>query len=545
MTHRKPCLTTEITTAVLIMTAFALGIYAQSTTSSPENTPEKTLALKLIAAKTEDERSLLLANEVGLVNSNLVGALTDEAARQNGHAPYMELQRISRIGLTIAEQLGNKREIARALYSLGLTQQTDDEKRITFAKGLMISEEISDEEFIAKNLMRLAAFNNLDTQVEYYRRAIAMAEKIGDMRTTADALGGLGGVYRLKGDFVTARTYLSKSLAIMRQLNDPNGVANLISAIGVVSFRQGDLNTALEEYKKSLQIHESIGNKDGVSVDAFRIGNIYLAFGDNVQAMEWYLKSLKVGEEVGSGLGTFGATLNMVNVYNAQGNYQQARAYLKKVAGTTNENEYPWYALSGLAESYKVEGNYPEAIRFYLNLLARKEKEVNKDEIAETLIDIANCYLLIPDATKAEQYFERARTLSESTGHYLWRFQALIGIAKTQLIRKDFRGALDNANRAKAFIEKLKGTPELDLHTTLGRAYAGLGQPQPARIHFEKAISIVESLRTRVAGGSVEQQGDFQNKIIPYEMMADLMVSAGSNNEAFEIVEQAKARTLL
>ena len=84
-----------------------------------------------------------------------------------------------------------------------------------------------------------------------------------------------------------------------------------------------------------------------------------------------------------------------------------------------------------------------------------------------------------------------------------------------------------------------------DLYSTIGRAYAGLEKPGFARANFEKAVVIVENSRKKTAGGLAEQKDFLSNKVTPFQLMVETLVSTNSVDAAFSFAERAKARALV
>ena len=72
-----------------------------------------------------------------------------------------------------------------------------------------------------------------------------------------------------------------------------------------------------------------------------------------------------------------------------------------------------------------------------------------------------------------------------------------------------------------------------------------MNKPVEARKALDEAITIIEMLRTQVAGGEEEQQRFFASKVSPYHLLIDLLTREGRPAEALTYAERAKARVLL
>ena len=71
-------------------------------------------------------------------------------------------------------------------------------------------------------------------------------------------------------------------------------------------------------------------------------------------------------------------------------------------------------------------------------------------------------------------------------------------------------------------------------------AYRGLGQTEEARKSSLAAISIVEQLRTQVAGGEEQQQGFLSMRLDPYYGMVELLNAQKQPAEALKYARNSQ-----
>jgi CHAT domain-containing protein/tetratricopeptide (TPR) repeat protein len=556
MTRRKyvlPLLTGVATFLFAVVYSLAQTI-PENSAQKIESSQEKLLALRLISAKDQTERGRLLRDATNLVNARLAAEIRNEGDRLEGSVRGPVRLEIYTLALQISESINDRSQIIKSLNDLGIILLAEGKSKdavASYQRGISISRDTGDKEMTARLLSNLANVyfgNDNEKSTEFTQLSITAAEEIDAQTIIAANLGRLGNLYAVKGDLINAVGSHQRSLKINEHLNNAAGVAINLVNMGIIQTMQGDYSGAQDSFERGLKYFDSVGDKDRAAVTLYNLGNVLLEKGDFARAMSCYSRSLQIFEQLGSLGGIEGVATNVANLYIVQGNYELARSYLDRaslVADKTGKT-IPQYALGSFGDSYKGEGRFDKAIEYYERLLAIKESSENKDSLAETLINIGNCYLLVPNPEKARQYFERAMQMTDKTGSYRWSLRALIGLAEYHLAQNDFRLAFEYATRAKAQYEKLNGSKEYEeLFTALGRAKLGLGDKEQARLNFEKAIAIIEDQRGRVAGNSSERQGFFRDKTLSYNLITETLVSGGAISEAFKYSEMGKARTLI
>jgi tetratricopeptide (TPR) repeat protein len=70
--------------------------------------------------------------------------------------------------------------------------------------------------------------------LEYFGKALALHEELGNKALVANWLGNIGNVHYSLSDYARALEYLGKALALHEELGDKVGVANWLTGIGTV-----------------------------------------------------------------------------------------------------------------------------------------------------------------------------------------------------------------------------------------------------------------------------------------------------------------------
>jgi CHAT domain-containing protein len=356
---------------------------------------------------------------------------------------------------------------------------------------------------------RQRTLGNYPQALSIYRLAQSVAEQIDDKAGIADALRNAGIIHKLQGNPAQALECLQKSLPLSEAAGDQAGIAATLNNFGLHYYEQGNYGLALEYYQKSLTLYEAVGDQVGRAGRLLNIGMIHKLLGHHSLALDYYQQSLALFEATGRKIGVATALNNIGNTYREQGNYSLALEYHQKSLALREAVGFKGGVASSLhniGRVYEEQGNYSLALEYYQKSLAQVEKLGEKREISTRLNTIAATHFSQGNFPQALKLAEQAAALARQTNNR------------------------DHLLRALA---------------TIGNARRALNQFTPARLAFDEAIAIIETLRTLVAGGEQEQQHFFENKLSPYYAMVELSIADGQNGAALAYAERAKSRVLL
>jgi CHAT domain-containing protein len=336
-----------------------------------------------------------------------------------------------------------------------------------------------------------------------------IAEQIKDKAGVALALCRMAEVYRLQGDYKQSMEYFQKGLVLSEEINDKVVIGIALNGIGIIHGSKGNYGQSLDFFQRSLALREEIDDKAGIILTKGNIGAVYSFQGNYGQALEYYEKSLKLSEEIDDKTGIARAIINFGETHRLQGDFNQALEYFQKsldMYEQLKEKANIAMAMSNIGLINISQGNYNQALKHLRKSLALREELKDKAGVARTLSHIASSNRLQSNYEQALEFTKQAAVITEQIGdlELLWQ-----------------------------------------IYLTEGVAYRALNRPNESRQALEKAISVIEKIRSQIAGGERAQQLFFEGRVTPYRELVNLLISQNSYSEALTFAERAKARVIL
>jgi len=266
------------------------------------------------------------------------------------------------------------------------------------------------------------------------------------------------------------------------------GLALAYKQIGIGYFNQAQYIEALQQYELSLNTYQSIGDKRGMATVLKNTGNVYYNKGDDDKALDYYIRSLKVSEEVGDtqkvmeSLGNIGAvymnkpatrdqafdylrrayplskklkdnnaigaiTVNLGELYMATEEFDSALVYFNESLKAYRASGDVAYTLNDIGKLYRLEKKYDKAIDMQKMALKFSQDLDSKDDVATSLLGIAQSYEESGKLRDALSFFQRADTVANAADSKYTLVDVYAGLARTYAGLGDYANAY--ANRLK------------------------------------------------------------------------------------------------
>ena len=405
---------------------------------------------------------------------------------------------------------------------------------------------------------------NIASAIEKYLESKRLFEEAHARRDLIYILADLGSLYIYRADYKTSKVYSEQSLALAEALKDSSesagawpddyGIGTALSNLGNVSRHDGEHDKAIEYFKKSLAAYQRIDNGTGkfkveILDDLADIGRTYLARGDSLRALNYLNQAMGLAKESDREAGI----CNSIGIlYTNQRDYEKAIEFFQRglgVAVQMNDRFKQAELLLNVGVAYQFQQNYPAALNSFDRAM-EVARQTNYSEVIIHIYEGKGAVLKAQGKYKdaldsLDAGLELATRIGDKTrvAELLWRK------SEVQLAKGDAAISIESATEAIKLAEQLslRNVRYLAL-TNLGKAYRGRGENDLALQTFKKATSQIEEMRDAVVGLENERQLFFEDKVVPYHEMVDMLLASNkkdSNEQALGIAESAKARVLL
>src|SRR6266581_3096076 len=133
---------------------------------------------------------------------------------------------------------------------------------------------------------------------DWYTKALAIKEDLGDRPGMASTYHQLGTVAQRRGRLDDAEDWYTKSLAINEDLGDQPGMASTYHQLGIVAQDRGRLEDAEDWYTKSLAIKEDLGDRPGMALTFAQRGLLAEQRGQPRRALEQAIRAVSLFEQI-------------------------------------------------------------------------------------------------------------------------------------------------------------------------------------------------------------------------------------------------------
>lgn len=286
-------------------------------------------------------------------------------------------------------------------------------------------EEIKEEEknsFLINIYNRYAVYKmdegKLDEAIEYYEKAINLAEKTQRIGRIGVLYNNLGDTLRCAGKVEKGEEKLLKAREWAEKTGDMLLLAIVHNNLGELYNDIGMNEIAEEKFKFYLNLNKKIKNRLGDGYGNLGIGRIYLDRGDFKNAEERFLEALKIFEEVKSKRMLNFGKCDLVLLKINQRKFDEAENLIKEifsyaVSAPLRELIYRSYVLKIILlwEKYKEE---PQKLEEIFEI----EKEAKKFE--------KNVFNFIYTLKLKEKLYMASKKINRESGKYYEDYKNLI-----------------------------------------------------------------------------------------------------------------------
>lgn len=388
-----------------------------------------------------------------------------------------------------------------------------------------------------------------------YQEAIARAAGSGPV-IKAELLRQLAAAYEYRQDLVAATKYYQDVLQECRKLGQKTMVeSNILLSLAVVELKRGTYDGAEEHLRSAMAIDEALAPTSIQSLLTMtNLAVLYQDQGRFEKAEEYYLKALGKEERYFPRSSLLEGTLDDLAVlFDQQGDLARAEAYHRRALSVAERLDPDSLdvadILSNLAECIVEQGDRSRAEVYQRQALSIREKAAPDSlPTAYSLAGLGKIARIRGNLRKAEEYYRRSLAIAEKVdAPSRDRASFFIGLAAVLREQRDFSGAEHLYRQSLAIIES-EDPGSADRVTTLanlaGTVYQQNRLDEAAQL-YHQALNTLEN-RAFHLGGVQETRSLYRAEHARYyQEYTGLLIAQGHPEQAFEVLEGSRARTLL
>ena len=406
------------------------------------------------------------------------------------------------------ELRSQKKDAAAGKYEVQILDLRDSsaEDRTRVAVRKLVAE--------ASNLRQQGTAESLTGAIKKLEEALPLIRGIRDRYGESEALGNMGAAYFVLAEYQKTIEMFTLALAIWQETGDRQGQAVAYVAIANAQSLLGEWEKVIESLKKALLINRAQGDPRNEANTLHSIGAHYYKVGDLEKALEYANLALPIRREAGDRVGEA-------------------------------------ITLSTIGLIYKTSGDLGKARETFEQALALRPLADRRTETL-LLINLGNTYAAMGDMQAALDRLKPSLPLSREAGDRRLEAYALRGFGEVYHQMGQTAKALDYFNESLP-IARVTGDrmDEARSLSFIARMHRDLNQLREARVNIEAAISIIESLRSRIPDHQ-QRSSYFATVRSAYDLYIDILMrqrnerdSENLNALAIEASERSRARSLL
>lgn len=264
----------------------------------------------------------------------------------------------------------------------------------------------------------LAYYNkdNYDSSLYYNFKSLNMAEG-KDSVSMENSIMNIGVIYDEQGKYSKAIEYYLRALRIAEAIRDSVGQASLLNNIGFVYFELNNHSRAFECYKKSLEIAQNIQRKPEEAECYGNIGYMYLSKNNYTEALNYLSKSSELFKEIGDSASYAEQVGKMGLLFYNQKDFSKALNYYNislKINLNTGKQKGIISMLTNIATIYMHQNKLSLADSLLQNALKMVSKANDPWMVSLIHLTLAEVYSEMKNWQKSVYYFSEYKISSDS-----------------------------------------------------------------------------------------------------------------------------------
>jgi CHAT domain-containing protein/tetratricopeptide (TPR) repeat protein len=340
-----------------------------------------------------------------------------------------------------------------------------------------------------------------------WRRALPLADSIGDSVSRAMILTGLGLVARQRSAYREAQRLLDESIALKVRFRMRKDLVRSYNALGLVAWDEERRGDAIRLFEKTTEVAREVGDLDGAAKASTNTGLVLQELGDFAGARAAYERGRDGTRAAGDSVHLGRALNNLASLDIALGDPASALTSLneaRRLFRSRNDSIGEVNARGQLATAYDALGEPQRAFAVLDSAIDLAERMGARREVTQNLQIMADFFWAARDSRRALDYYGRALAANDSLGFPEERGNILRSMAAIHAASGSPALAAQLARDALG-VHRGAGLvyPELLDHLLLAELAQRSGGTGNAELELRAAYAIASSLQAEIARGLV------------------------------------------
>jgi CHAT domain-containing protein len=516
------------------------------------------LLKQLTALTNEGDRRKFLVRHRTLVRPEIVSDIADKV-REHVRVDVAQAFQLANAALVIAEQLGDKESMAKALRAKANTlyAQGENARAVDLhQQAVTLFDVLGKTSEVARTLS--GSIQPLLLMGEY-NRAFAAAERArkifadeGNTWRLARLDINIGNIYYRQDRFAEAIACYERAYHGLPAKEDPEGVAVVLTNMATCYISLSDFSKALETHEKASKFSQEHGMPLLKAQADYNIAYLYFLRGEYSRAIEMYRARRLAFKKVGDLYHLALCNLDLAELY-LDLNLAGEAAELAQQAHDGFHNLRNGYedakslAFSAMAASQ--QGHAFQALQLFSQ--ARELFVKEKNRAWPSLIDLYRALVFFNEG----RFFE-ARRLGSEALEALRTLNLANKAVMAELLLARIALRTDNIRQAAVHCEAaLQNASDLQIpmlahaaHLLMGNIHSAQNDREKAYASYQAAREALESLRSGLHREELKI-AFIKNRLEVYEDLVELCLARSTQpaslEEALGYIEQAKSRSLM
>jgi CHAT domain-containing protein/Tfp pilus assembly protein PilF len=388
-----------------------------------------------------------------------------------------------------------------------------------------------------------------------YRQAIELAPDAGP-RARAELFRLWADAFDRRDDLRSAEHwYRNALLEYQKKGAGTLAVGNAFGMLAVAELKRGEFDIAEQHLLQAAKIEKELAPSSLQTMTIIaNLAVMYQGRGQFQEAEKYYLEAKDLDEKYFPRSKYLARTLEDLGVlFDQEGDLSRSEAYERKALSIANrlgpQSPYVADVLASLADCLLEQNETLQAERYEKRALAIREKSARHGlSVAYSLSTLGRIARIRRNLALAQDYYRRALAIAVKVdAPNLDRSHFLIGLASVLRDRQDFVAAEKIYRQAAAILEREDpgSIDRADTLADLAGTVARQNRLDEAEQLYRQALSEFENQTSHL--GYVENtRSRYRSEHLRYyQDFIDLLLAQGHIQQAFEVTEAARARTLL